>query len=113
MNWDRTLNDLARVLPHDVVLTSLQASAPVTAAAAGAAAAAATDTPAVPAAGDVDAHHLRQRAVVRRVGAVLDRLALLPWLSSVTLTVDGEAGQCAGDLLRHGERLGGALRCRR
>lgn len=87
MNWDRTLNDLARVLPRDVVLNSLQASAPVTAAAAGAATATATDTPpAAPTPGTSALSIAGSAPSYVRVGAMLDRLALLPWLSGVTLT---------------------------
>jgi Tfp pilus assembly protein PilN len=85
MNWDRTMRDLAHVLPTDVVLSSLQASAPVTAAAAGAASAAATDAPAAPATTLSALTVAGSAPSYVRVGVVLDRLALLPWLSNVTL----------------------------
>jgi Tfp pilus assembly protein PilN len=85
MNWDRTLNELARVLPADVVLTSLQANAPVTAAAAGASSVVATDTAAPPAAAPSILTISGSAPSYVRVGAVLDRLALLTWLSNVTL----------------------------
>ena len=84
MNWDRTMSALARVLPVDVVLNNLQATAPVSAAtaAAGVSATSSTTTaPPVPAAltitGVAPSH--------MRVGTVMDRLALLPWLSNVAL----------------------------
>ena len=79
MNWDRTLSSLARVLPVDVVLNNLQAAAPVAAASA-----AVSSTTAVPAAAAV----LTITGVAPshvRVSTVMDRLALLPWLSNVAL----------------------------
>ena len=45
MNWDRALNDFARVIPTNSYLTSIQMSAPVTAAATAATQAAATAAP--------------------------------------------------------------------
>jgi Tfp pilus assembly protein PilN len=88
MNWDRTMSALARVLPVDVVLNSLQAAAPVSAAtaAAGVAATASTTasttvTPTAPAALTITG--VAPSNV--RVGTVMDRLSLLPWLSGVTL----------------------------
>jgi Tfp pilus assembly protein PilN len=86
MNWDRTLNDLARVLPTDIVLSSLQATAPVTAAAAGAATSTATDTAAAPPVGTSTLSIAGSAPSYVRVGTMLDRLALIPWLSGVTLT---------------------------
>jgi Tfp pilus assembly protein PilN len=85
MNWDRTLDSLARVLPTDVVLTSLQASAPVTAAAASAASVAATDTAAPPPASSSTLTISGKTSSYPRVAAALDRLTLLPWLSNVGL----------------------------
>ena len=79
MNWDRTLSSLARVLPTDVVLNNLQAAAPVAAASA-----AVSSTTAAPAAAAV----LTITGVAPshvRVGTVMDRLGLLPWLSNVAL----------------------------
>jgi Tfp pilus assembly protein PilN len=92
MNWDRTMSALAKVLPVDVVLNNLQAAAPVTAASAAASASPApsttasttpstTVTPAAPAVltiTGVAPSHVR-------VGTVMDRLSLLPWLSNVSL----------------------------
>jgi Tfp pilus assembly protein PilN len=85
MNWDRTLNDLARVLPADIVLTTLQASAPVTAAAAAGASATTPDAAPAPAAGSSTLTIAGNASSYVRVAAALDRLALLPWLSGVTL----------------------------
>jgi Tfp pilus assembly protein PilN len=111
MIWDTTLGDLARVLPPGVFLTSLSASAPVPAAAVTAPVVAtdpsstsATTTtattavapPVAPVAptttftivGTAPSHNV--------VALVLDRLALLPWLSntglvSTTRTTTGSA----------------------
>ena len=84
MNWDRTMDELAKVLPADSVLTSLTASAPVPAAAISTALAGTADATTAPTgtatlviSGSVPSYV--------RVAAVLDRLALLPWLSNVTL----------------------------
>lgn len=93
MNWDRTMNDLAKVLPTDVYLTNLQATAPVTAAAANAASAAsaasATSPDVAPAPAPVPTTSALTLTGVApsyvRVAAILDRLALLPWLSNITL----------------------------
>lgn len=81
MNWDRTMNDLAKYLPTDVYLTSLQATAPVSAAAAGAASV--TDSSPPAAASQLTIAGVAGSYV--RVAAVLDRLALVSWLSNVTL----------------------------
>jgi Tfp pilus assembly protein PilN len=88
MNWDRTMSDLARVLPTDAVLSNLQASAPVTAAAAGAASVESSAAPA-PTSSVLTISGSAPSYV--RVGVVLDRLALLPWLSAVTLTSTGQS----------------------
>ncbi len=87
MNWDRTMGELAKVLPADSVLTSLTATAPVTAASMSAAAASATgDGTVTPAPAGTSMLVISGSAPSYvRVGAVLDRLALLPWLSNVTL----------------------------
>ena len=91
MNWDRTLTDLARILPTDVVLSNLQATAPVSAAAAGAASVAATDT-AAPPSGTSTLTIVGNAPSYVRVAFVLDRLALLPWLSNVTLQSTSKPG---------------------
>jgi len=91
MDWDRTMGDLARILPTDIVLTGLQATAPVTAATestnAAAAATADTSTPTAPAAPTTSTLTMSGIAPSYvRIAAVLDQLSLLPWLSDVTLT---------------------------
>ena len=104
MNWDRALNDFARVLPTNSFLTSIAMTAPVTAASAAAAADCGRN------AGDVDRrdHDGGPPAAAPTVStltlagaapstpgvaAVMDRLSLLPWLSDVALDVGGAAGQ--------------------
>ncbi len=84
MNWDRTMSSLARVLPVDVVLNNLQADGPRFGRTASAGVSAVSSTTAVPPApagltitGVAPSH--------MRVGTVMDRLALLPWLSNVAL----------------------------
>ena len=72
MIWDRTLADLARVLPNAVFLENLQASSPTTASVATAAPAATFTVVGV-------------APATVRVADVLDRLALLPWLSDIAL----------------------------
>jgi Tfp pilus assembly protein PilN len=103
MNWDRTMSALAKVLPVDVVLNELQAAAPVTAATAAAETAATaapttgattgttstTTTSTPPTAPVVAAPSVLTIAGVApsnvHVATVMDRLSLLPWLSSVSL----------------------------
>ncbi len=93
MLWDSTLGDLARVLPSEVALTALQASAPVASVptapvATDTTATSSTTTPVTPTAptppattftitGNAPSHV--------RVALILDRLALLPWLSDIAL----------------------------
>ena len=78
VHWDAVMGDLGRVLPTGVSLTSLSATtpAPVAGAAAGG------STFAI--AGSTSSH--------ARLALILDRLALLPWLSDVTLTSDSRTG---------------------
>ena len=96
MNWDRALNDFARIIPTNAYLTSIQMSAPVTAASA---AAASSPVAAVPGSTDagsapvlptpVSAPTLTLAGLAPNtpgVALVMDRLALIPWLSNVTLT---------------------------
>ncbi len=83
MNWDRTLQDLARILPADVRLNSLQAAAPITAAGASAAT---IDSASPPSATPSQLTITGVAPSYVRIAATLDRLALVPWLSSVTLT---------------------------
>jgi len=92
MNWDRAMNDLARVLPVDVYLTNLSASAPTPAAAVGSAPAPTTDTTA---ATPAVASTLTISGVAPsnvRVGTVLDRLSLLPWMTNVALQTSSRQG---------------------
>ncbi len=77
--WETVLGGLSRVLPTQVYLTSLQASTPTPAGSAAAAPAAGTTT--APTGFSVSG--VASSDV--RVALVLDRLALMPWLSNVTL----------------------------
>jgi Tfp pilus assembly protein PilN len=99
--WEKTLRDLAVVLPDQVFLTSLQvapaaAAAPVDTGTSDSSASSSTTTPVASSStftvsGNASSHV--------RVALVLDRLALLPWLSAITLnssTHSGGAGS-AGD----------------
>ena len=99
MNWDRALNDFARIVPTNSFLTSIQMTAPVTAAATAAAQAAAAAAPVTstdgtaaaaptpPAAPTVSTLTLAGTSPsTPGVALVMDRLALLPWLSNVALT---------------------------
>ena len=82
--WEDVLRDLAKVLPGGVFLQTLQASSPTLTAAAptGTATAPAATTPgAVPTGFTISGSADSQV----RVAQVLDRLALLPWLTDVTL----------------------------
>jgi len=83
MNWDRTMLALAKVLPADVVLNNLQATAPVTAASASLAATTTTAPGTAPASSTLTVAGVAPSHV--KVGLVMDRLALLPWLSNVAL----------------------------
>jgi Tfp pilus assembly protein PilN len=100
MNWDRALNDFARVIPPNSFLTSIQMTAPVTAAATAAAQAAAA-TAAATTSSDGTATQAATPAATPTVSTltlagtaantpgvalVMDKLALLPWLSNITLT---------------------------
>ena len=94
--WDTVLGGLSRVLPTQVYLTSLQANTPTPAGSAAAPAAAATAT--TPTGFSVNG--VASSDV--RVALVLDRLALMPWLSDVTLVstaknTSGTGTASAGD----------------
>jgi len=93
MNWDRALNDFARIIPTSSFLTTIQMSAPITAASQASAAAPTTtgDTTAAAAAPTtpVGVSTLTLGGTAPStpgVALVMDRLALIPWLSNVTLT---------------------------
>ena len=93
MIWDSTLGDLARVLPDGVALTSLQAtaavaSAPVTPPVDSSTSTSTTTTPVTPAAPVASSTSFTVAGTAPshvRVALILDRLALLPWLSGITL----------------------------
>lgn len=86
--WEKVLRDLARVLPPNAFLATLTATSPTPSAAA----AAAATTGAVPTAFTVSGTTSSQPAVA----LVLDRLALLPWLSTVTLQSSTRSAGDAG-----------------
>ena len=104
--WESVLRDLARVIPANVWLQSLTATSPSpTAAGVGAAAPVAATTPATPATpvgftvtGSADSQN--------RVAQVLDRLALLPWLSNVTLQSSVRGGEGSSVQFTIGATLG-------
>jgi Tfp pilus assembly protein PilN len=76
--WEIFLRDLSRVLPDNVYLQSLQATSPTPAAA--------TTTSSPSTAGAPTSFTVTGLASSQvRVALVLDRLALLPWLSNITL----------------------------
>jgi Tfp pilus assembly protein PilN len=107
MVWDSALGDLARVLPGGVQLTSLQATAPVAAVPAAPVAPTSADTSATtttattaPAAPVAPATTFTISGVAPsnvRVALILDRLALLPWLSNVSLQTTSR--QATGSVL--------------
>ena len=85
VHWDSVLGDLGRDLPTGVSLTSLSVTAPTAATPAGTPAAVPT-TPGTSftIAGNTNSH--------ARVALLLDRLALLPWLSNITLVSSTRSG---------------------
>ena len=96
MVWDSALGDLARVLPGGVQLTSLQATAPVapvpaapvaptTADTSSTSSTTTTTTPAAPVAPATTFTIAGVAPSHVRVALILDRLALVPWLSNVSL----------------------------
>jgi Tfp pilus assembly protein PilN len=96
ISWEGVLGDLARVLPDQVYLQSLVAQSPTPASAAAVAAPATTDTatPPVGAAAPTSFTISGNTTSHVRVALVLDRLALLPWLSDITLgsSTHGDTG---------------------
>ena len=86
--WEDVLRDLSRVVPGSVVLQNLTATSPtLTGGVPGAAA-----TPS--AAGSPTGFTVSGSADSQvRVAQVLDRLALLPWLSNVTLQTSSRSGE--------------------
>ena len=105
--WEDVLRDLSLVLPANVWLSSLNATSPTLTA--GAASAPAVPVAAAPAgsapapvgftlAGSADSQV--------RVAQVLDRLALLPWLSNVTLQSSVRGGEGSSVQFSIGATLG-------
>jgi Tfp pilus assembly protein PilN len=112
MNWDRALNDFARIVPTDSFLTTLSVDAPVQTAsivtpvvpaapATDTSTDTTTDTTAVaPAAAPVGTSTLTVAGTTSGtvgVARVLDRFALIPWLSNVTLSSAARSGDGGGD----------------
>ena len=89
MNWDKALRDFARFVPSDSFLTALQFAAPtptVSAAAATTTTDTTTTTTAAPPASTTSTLTIAGTAPgTVGVARVLDRLALIPWLSGVSL----------------------------
>jgi Tfp pilus assembly protein PilN len=85
ITWEQVLRDLARVLPANVWLQSLQAQSPTPTVSASTASTTSTTTTATsgstPTAFVVTGFTSSQKAVAR----VIDRLSVLPWLSDVSL----------------------------
>jgi Tfp pilus assembly protein PilN len=79
--WENVLRNLALVLPTQVQLATLQVTSPTAIAAASDSTAAAGATAGAPTGFTVSGSASSQN----RVALVLDRLAVLPWLSDVTL----------------------------
>ncbi|MEP6812972.1 MAG: PilN domain-containing protein [Actinomycetota bacterium] len=92
--WENVLRDLARVLPSKVQLQTVQVAVSTPIATVGGAAPASAGTTGATSGftvtGSASSHN--------RVALVLDRLAVLPWLSNVTLqsTTRGTAGTSGG-----------------
>jgi Tfp pilus assembly protein PilN len=89
MNWDRALEDFARVVPTNSYLTSLQVTAPVPTASASATPSTTDGTTAPTTPAPTGSSTLTINGVAPStpgVALVMDRLALLPWLSGITLT---------------------------
>jgi Tfp pilus assembly protein PilN len=114
MNWDKALNDFARIVPTDSFLTSLAFDAPVQTASVASPTAPSTATPtdtstatptdtaattaATPAPSTTSTLTVSGTAPgTVGVARVLDRLALIPWLSDVTLGSATRSGDNGGD----------------
>jgi Tfp pilus assembly protein PilN len=102
VQWEKVLHDLAAVLPDQVYLQSLQvqpaSAAPVVAPDTGSSSTTGTTSasPApVGASGQLTVAGAANSHV--RVALILDRLALLPWLSDITLQSSTHGGGAAGD----------------
>ena len=110
MNWDRALNDFARIVPTDSFLTSLSFDAPVQTSSIVAPVAvtptttssstdpADTTTPATPTpSGSSTLTVAGMSPSTVAVARVMDRLALSPWLSNVSLGSATRSGDGSGD----------------
>jgi Tfp pilus assembly protein PilN len=111
MNWDKALNDFARIVPTDSFITSLSFDAPVqTASLVGPAptttSSTTTDTTTDPSATTPAAPLTSGSSTLTVAGTapgtvgvarVLDRFALIPWLSGVTLASASRSGDSGGD----------------
>jgi Tfp pilus assembly protein PilN len=110
MNWDRALNDFARIVPTDSFLTSLSFAAPVQTSSIVAPVVTATpttstdsttsDTTVTPAAAPSASSTLDVAGTAPgtvAVARVLDRLALIPWLANVSLGSATRSGDGGGD----------------
>ena len=109
MNWDKALNDFARIVPTDSFLTTLSFSAPVQTASivtptptivpgttsTDTTTSASEVTPVAPSASTLTVAGTAPGTVA--VARVLDRLALIPWLSSVALGSATRSGDGGGD----------------
>jgi Tfp pilus assembly protein PilN len=92
MNWDRALNDFARIVPTDSFLTTLSFAAPVPTDAT-----ATTVAPAAAPSGSSTLTLAGNSPTTNSVAHVLDRLALIPWLSDVSLGSATRSGDGGGD----------------
>jgi Tfp pilus assembly protein PilN len=108
MNWDKALNDFARIVPTDSFLTTLSFAAPVpTASVLGSATsttststdttAAASTTPTAPTPNAAMLTVAGTAPGTVAVARVLDRIALIPWLTGVTLGSASRSGDGGGD----------------
>jgi Tfp pilus assembly protein PilN len=88
VHWDSVLGDLGRVLPTGVSLSSLSATAPTPSAAT---TVTATGGSTFTINGTTSSH--------TRVALILDRLALLPWLSSIGLQSTTRNGNALGFII--------------
>jgi Tfp pilus assembly protein PilN len=92
VTWEQVLRDLGRVLPRNVLLENLQAQSPTPTVATSTTSTTATPTTgSAPTAFVVTGYTSSQKSVAR----VIDRLAVLPWLSDVSLqqSTRGDAGK--------------------
>jgi Tfp pilus assembly protein PilN len=95
VTWEQVLRDLGRVLPRNVLLENLQAQSPTPTVATTATSTTTTPTTgSTPTAFVVTGYTSSQKSVAR----VIDRLAVLPWLSDVSLQQSTRAEPGKGGL---------------